>query len=106
MKPPMLHTAYKYTYTRDKYGDYVATTSNAIPCHFRYIVEQNTDTNNETTQSDATAWFDGSENINKKDILLIDNEGFRVERVTKARRLRNTTVLFLKCDLQRYGIIS
>jgi len=44
--------------------------------------------------------------IDKEDILRIDGEYFRVERVTKARRLRNPEVLFIKVTLLRYGVIS
>lgn len=106
MKPPMLHTAYKVTTTRNAYGDFVASTSTAIPCHFRYITEQVSSSANEMIQSDAMAWFDANSGIEKEDILRIDDEHFRVERVTKARRLRDPTVLFLKVSLLKYGVIS
>ena len=106
MKPPMNHTAYKVAYTRNAYGDFVAGSQMAIPCHFRYIASSVTSTISESIQSDAMAWFEPDSGIKEQDIVIIEDEGFRVERVTKARRLRNTTVLFLKCDLLKYGIIS
>lgn len=106
MRPPMLQTAYKVTSTRNAYGDFVATGSVALPCHFRYITEQVSDTSNETIQSDAMAWFNPDSGIEREDILQIDGEHFRVERVTKARRLRNPTVLFIKTELLKYGVIS
>lgn len=102
----MLHTALKVTATRNAYGDFVAGAQTAIPCRFRNITSQVTSASNETIQSDAMAWFESDSGIIKEDILIIDGEGFRVERVTKAPRLRDTTVLFLKVDLLKYGLIS
>ena len=106
MRPPMLHTAYKVNYTRNAYGDYLATSSTSLPCHFRYISEVDSNTDDETIQFDGLAWFDGSAPIEQGDLVTIEGEQYRVERVIKARRLRNTTVLFLKCFLQRFGQIS
>ena len=106
MKPPMLHTAYKVTTTRNAYGDFLPSGETALKCHFRYITEQVTSNNNEQIQSDAMAWFEPDSGINRKDIIKFEGEHFRVERITKARRLRNTPVLFLKVDLLKYGVIS
>lgn len=106
MKPPMLHTAYKVTTTRNAYGDFIASTSTELPCHFRYITSQVSTNPNEMIQSDAQAWFESDSGVQKEDILEIDGEHFRVERLVKARRLRNPAVLFLKVDLLKYGVIS
>lgn len=106
MKPPMMHTAYKVTQTRNEYGDFTGTTLTAIPCHFRYITEQITGGPNEQIQSDAMAWFEPDSGIEKKDILKLDDEYFRVERVIKARRLRSSVVQFIKVELLKYGQIS
>lgn len=102
----MLHTAYKITSTRNAYGDFVTSTEVAHKCHFRYITEQVSSSSNETIQSDAMAWFEPDSGIGKKDIILFDDEYFRVERVTRARRLRTPAVQFLKVELLRYGQIS
>jgi hypothetical protein len=106
MKPPMRHTALKWVSTRNAYGDYSQTATVALPCHFRYITEQVTGVSNETVQADAQAWFNPDSGIQKKDIITIDNENFRVERVIKGRRLRDSTVQFLKTDLLSYGVVS
>lgn len=106
MRPPMLHTAYKVTTTRNAYGDFLASGETALKCHFRYITEQVTATNNETIQSDAMAWFEPDSGVNRKDIIKFDGEHFRVERVTKARRLRDPNVQFIKVELLKYGVIS
>lgn len=106
MKPPMLHTAYKVSYTRNAYGDFIANGTTTLKCHFRYITEQVTSTSNETIQSDAMAWFEPDSGIEKKDIVTIDGQHFRVERVIKARRLRDAQVVFIKVELLKYGRIS
>lgn len=105
MKPPMLHTAYKVTTTRDAYGSFVASTTTILKCHVRYIINQISD-NNEVIQSDLMVWFEPDSGVVLKDIVKIDGEHYRIERITKARRLRDTTVQFLKCDLLKYGVIS
>lgn len=105
MKPPMIHTAYQVTKTRNAYGDYTASTETALPCHFRYITEQVTD-NNEQINSDAMAWFEADSGVDRKDIIKFEGEFFRVERVIKARRLREQAVQFIKVELLKYGVIS
>lgn len=106
MKPPMHHTAVKRSYTRNAYGDFTFTGTTTLPCHFRYITEQVSSSDNETIQSDAMAWFEPDSGVEKQDVLLIDNENFRVERVIKARRLRDSSVQFIKVELLKYGLIS
>lgn len=106
MRPPMLHTAYKVTTTRNAYGDFLPSGETALKCHFRYITEQVTETNSETIQSDAMAWFEPDSGVDRKDILKFDGEHFRVERVIKARRLRSPEVQFIKVELLKYGVIS
>lgn len=102
----MSFTAYKVTNTRNAYGDYVASGTTALKCHFRYITEQVTSTNNETIQSDAMAWFEPDSGVNRGDIIKFDGEHFRVERVTRARKLRDKNVHFIKVELLKYGVIS
>lgn len=103
--PPMLHTAYKVTTTRNVYGDYVESSRVTLKCHFREITSI-VEGSNVTIQSDAMAWFEPDSGVVKKDILIIDGQGFKVERITKARRLRNPDVLFIKAELTKYGVIS
>lgn len=102
---PMHQTATKVTSTRNAYGDYVAGARTDLVCHFRYITNLDI-SDNESIQSDAMAWFEPDSGVVKGDILIIDGEGFIVEKLTKARRLRNPVVLFLKTELKRYAVIS
>jgi len=105
MKPPMNHTAYKVAYTRSGYGDYVRGAETAIICHFRVISElvQNSA---ETVQSDAMAWFEPDSDIQKGDIIAFQGIDYIVERLTEARRLRDTSIQFIKTELLKYGAIS
>ncbi len=102
----MLHTAYKVNYTRNEYGDYIATSSTEIKCHFRYINEVITNTTNEMIQSDAMAWFEPDSGLGINDLVLVDGNHYRIEKLIKARKLRNSDVQFLKASLSRYGVIS
>ena len=106
MKPPMLHTAYKVTTTRNVYGDYSASTESPLKCHVRVITEQVSSTSNESVQSDAMFWFEADSGIEKEDLIKFEGEYYRVERIVEARRLRNPTILFLKVECLKYGTIS
>lgn len=106
MIPPLNQVAYKVAYTVNAYGDKTATTSTQLPCHFRNITDQVTTTSNEYINADAMAWFEPDANIVKGDVVMIDDEHWRVERLTKARKLHDNVVQFLKCDLLHYGVIS
>lgn len=103
MRPPMMHTATKLIQTRNEYGDFVGDETETLPCHFRYITAQVTGDSNEVVQSDAMAWFEPDSGVQRKDVITFDGEKFRVERVIKARRLRDPQVLFLKVELLKYG---
>jgi len=105
MRPPMRHIAYKVTTTRNAYGDYVQGSQTALTCHFRDI-SNITIAGNETYQSDAMGWFEPDADISKGDVFLIKDEGYIVERVTKARRLWNPSIQFIKVEFMKYGIIS
>lgn len=105
MKPPFLHTAYKVTTTRNRYGDFIAGAETQLACHFREITEHVLD-NNEYIQSDAMFWFEPDSGVDKKDIIKINGTHYQIERVIKARRLRQPAVQFIKCEARKYGTIS
>lgn len=101
MKPPMLHTAYKVTKVRNKYGDYEGNDQTALPCHFREITAL-IDGLADTIQSDALAWFEPESGVVKGDVISFEDTLYKVERLTKARKLRSTNVEFIKTELMRY----
>lgn len=108
----MRHTAYKVTTTRNAYGDYIAAGETALICHFRYITIQAGGSSgrnirgNESVDADAMAWFEPDSGIEREDLIKFEGEHFRVEKVIKARRLRDPDVQFIKCELLKYGQIS
>ena len=102
----MFQTAYKVSYTRNAYGDFVAGAETKLKCHFRHISEAVSGVSNETVQADALAWFEPNADINREDILKIEGTHWRVERLIKARKLRDLSVQFIKVELLKYGTIS
>jgi hypothetical protein len=106
MNPPMTHTAGLITNSRNAYGDYTASGTTNIACHFREINEVITNSNNEAVQSDAIAWFEPASGVTRESLLLINSEYYRVVKIVKARRLRSPAVLFVKAYLRHYGVIS
>jgi len=106
LKPPMLHTAYKLTTTRNKYGDYVSSDETELNCHFREITELQHNELADGVQSDAMAWFEPDSGIERGDVIKFESVYYKVERLTQARRLRSTAVQFIKVSLMKYGPIS
>lgn len=102
----MLHTAYKVTTSRNAYGDFTANGTTELKCHFRYIVEQVSNVNNEQVQADAMAWFEPDSGVDRQDIIKFEGQHYRVERIIKARTLNDPSVQFIKVDLLKYGVIS
>jgi len=103
--PPLLHNITKINTTTDEYGGYVEGGSVALNCHFREITNTDITNNPQLAQSDAICWLEPDSGVVEKDILVFNSEYYRVEKVIKARRLRNPNVVFLKCELQRQGEI-
>lgn len=102
----MLQTVYLVSTTRDAYGDYTPGAETALSCHFREITQVALTGNQEQILSDAMAWFEPDSGVERNNILKIDGEHYKVEKVTKARRLHETAVQFIKVDLIKYGVIS
>lgn len=102
----MLHTAYKATTTRNGYGDFIASGETALKCHFREVNNVGTTGANEQFDSDAMAWFEPDSGVDRYDIIKFDGTHYRVERITKARRLHSPSVQFIKAELNKYGVIS
>lgn len=106
MHPPYLHTVYKLSTTRNKYGDYIGSSETALTCHFREINELQHTGTSDMIQSDAMGWFEPDSGIERGDIIKFEGTHYKVERLTKARKLRNPNVQFIKVDFMKYGQIS
>lgn len=93
------------TFTRDRHGDQIPQSETAIKCKFRYITEIDKQVNREGVESfDAIIWLSPDTNINEGDIVFVDGSYWRINRIVKARRLANATVLFLKCLVKKHSL--
>lgn len=87
-------------YVRDEYGSFVdngnGTTAN---CRFRDITDVRRESHGEVSDADAMLWLSPDEDVSRGTIILFDNTYYQIQEITKAKRLGETEVLFLKCEL-------
>lgn len=102
----MLHTAYILGQTRNKYGDYIATSETAVKCHFRVNDELQHNNQNDQIESDAQAWFEPDSGVQKGTIVKFEGTHYKVEQYIEARKLRNPNIQFIKTRMMKYGPIS
>lgn len=86
--------------TRNEYGDFTDSASEVVKCRFREITTLRREVNGEIEDADAQIWFSPTENVENGTIIYYDGVYYEVERITKARRLGETEIQFLKCDLK------
>jgi hypothetical protein len=90
----------------DKFGDLVAQSISNEPCKFRFINSLTAADHRESIQSDAMVWFKPTAAVEEGKVFRIDGEFYRITRLTKARRLANSTVLFLKGLCEKYHSVD
>jgi len=92
--------------TIDKYGDQVASDETSVSCRFRYITQIDRTTNIEGvgTGNDAIIWFEPDVDVQEGSIINAEGAYWRVERLIRARRLSDSTVLFLKAFVNKYEV--
>jgi hypothetical protein len=100
----LVDTCEVYQTAFDVYGDHVTTTHTDVPCRFRYITSIRRGSNEETNDTDAMIWFSANQNVARGTVLKYDGYFYKIERMTKAMRLGQTKVQFLKCDLKAISI--
>lgn len=83
----------------NEYGDYIYSEGETIACRFRYISRTNRTTGNEINETDAMLWVSTETQIARGSLILYDNVVYKIETITKARRLGETSIQFLKCEL-------
>lgn len=86
--------------SRDEYGDYIDGEGTELACRFREINTIQRGTHRETNDSDAMIWFAAGAAVQKGNIILFEGVNYQIERINKARRLGETDVQFIKCDLK------
>jgi len=99
----MVQTMTLLNTSTDGYGDQVGETGTDYPCKFREITELDQINNREmVTTTDAMLWVEADTPVVKGSIVKIEDEKYRVDRLTKARRIESADVLFIKCLLEKY----
>lgn len=110
--PPMNLVCSIVTTSRDRFGDWVYDSSSSVKCHFREInksVDSKSAKDNLHTDSndaEAIVWLPAGTNVDVGTVILFDSLYFKVNKITKGRRLSSSEVHFLKCELERTQGIS
>lgn len=86
------------------YGDGAESLGTAFSCRFRDIATTNEASPGGALEktADAMLWCDSETDIDENDVVEVDGDlRYRITRITRAKG-PNSTVQFLKADLQRY----
>lgn len=94
------------TTSRNRYGDWVNGVEVPAKCHFRQITTFLRMQNMEVNDADAMIWFYPDTNVSLGSTVLFDGQYYEIDRLNKARRLGESTVQFIKCDLKRTVLVS
>lgn len=101
----LVDTCYKVQTVSDAYGDILdIENSEVIPCRFRYNSSYVRGANQQTKDTSAMIWVASSSGISRSTYILYDGVYYKVERIIKARRLGETEVQFIKCELNEVNI--
>ncbi len=100
----LVQTCYLVGTTINSYGDREYSSLTTLKCRFREISTTRDEPHSEIRDADAMLWLQGGVSVNRGSIISYDGVYYKVERTTFARRLGETNVLFLKCDLKVFDI--
>lgn len=92
--------------TYNEYGEQEFTTSELIKCRFREISQINKFTNREEITADGMFWFEADESVIEGSIVKFESAYYRIEKITKARKLKSNTIHFLKCTASKVQPVS
>lgn len=103
----LVDTVTKVTASRNEGGDFVYGATASIPCRFREIndITRGVD-GREELDADAMVHVSSDSGVEVGDILAYGSDYYRVDVITKARRLGSTNVEFIKCLLVRHRQVS
>lgn len=88
----------------DRHGDQQVTSSVSEKVRFRYITEIDKGNYSEgLSTADAMIWLKQDTAAKEASIIYVDNKYWRVDKLIKARRLTNPTVLFNKALVTAYS---
>lgn len=98
-------TCIKIETATDEGGDKIEGAETPLACRFRDIQTIEPRNNREDQESDGMVWFAPDAPVQKGDIFRHENEVFRIDRVTKARKF-GEKIEFIKCLVEKYRNIS
>lgn len=91
---------------RDAYGDFVDSNNGVTEyCRFRDITTVRRESHGEVIDADAMIWLRAGASVTRGTIILFESVYYQVEKITRAKRLGSTEVLFLKCELNVMRVI-
>lgn len=96
----LVQTCYIVTPSRNKYGDFTVSTRVLENCRFREITTLRRVPQQEVNDTDAQLWLAPDTTATREKLVLFDGIYYQIERINKARRLGETEVQFVKCDLK------
>lgn len=85
---------------RNEYSDYIEDEGTTLPCRFREISSIRRTTYAEMSDTDAMLWLKANAPVIVGSIIKFEDVFYQIERLNKARRLGETNVQFLKCELK------
>lgn len=91
----------KVSTTRDDFGQEITGVTETLSCRWRDITTIRRGANADTSDADSMVWFSAADKdkVKKGTILLFDGEYYQVDKRTPAKRLGETDVQFVKCEV-------
>lgn len=87
--------------SRDDFGQQITGVTETLNCRWRDITEIRRGANMDTNDAQSMVWFAAADQakVSKGTILFYEGQYYQVDKCTKARRLGETTVQFVKCEV-------
>lgn len=92
------------TPTINEFGGYDTNSSVTESCRFREIPTVRTGSYAQISDADSMLWLGASSSVTEDKLILFDSKYYRIEKLTKARRLGETSIQFIKCELTRLNL--
>lgn len=85
--------------TVDDFGQQISGATQTLPCRWRDITTVRRGANMDNSDADSMVWLKADAPVGRGSILLYDGDHYQVEKITKAKRLGETQVQFIKCEV-------
>lgn len=87
--------------TRDDFGQEITGVTETLACWWRDIKRTNRGSNTDTDDADTIVWFAAADKdkVPEGTILFYEGKYYQVDKRVRARRLGETEVQFVKCEV-------